>query len=868
MPYRNVDYKYVPRQGVEFIGAAFDTLQKRHDETIKTASALKEAVANLPLNESEEPFKQQLYDSIEQTIADDTQNGFAGYGYNNIVKLVGDIQSNPGLVGRKNAQAEYLKFQDDLDKRKDLSDLDKEYFTKMNPYHYEDKYDENGNLIQGNKWTPDVYAHTRVPLNDILTEALKWAAPDAGGGTSARYIDANGNFTNDPAKAADAVYFDSTTSEWQRLGKDKLRQAVQAAIKSTPGAAESLHQEWEIAKWAAQEKGINDGIMKDDGVMLTEDEYLNQRINPFLNAASYNNVKSQKHFNTSYQADLTALRGRSGAGRGYDDNLIFGEYDVLSTNSPNLVVDDITPSTMYAKTKNSKNQIIDTLFGLPNGQDILSKIDLTKDYSYNMGIINSYNTDDNPNNNLSDQELLNVQNLFTQYYINKDNVDNLLAGKNNKDIDRYNTYEAILNYDTIPTNKYGEKYKALNNALWKNSNEFRVYFTRKGGYDQTVANLKKMGIYDDMGIELGSESNGEYFIAIKPSASRYTYDLINASKQGTRIGSGKARFMPVRDNPTVTPLGINPGSANVEANELYNYVTRLGEKVSNKFTSNGTLEIPSTSVPFSSINSMVHFFNMQEDKQNASWHKELYHKFDEEATTAVQHELDYTKHDIYFYDESKGIRTKANDKKTRELIALCKKSKPSDILISTDIDSNGQYSPYIKIKDDKGNVHQFLVEGAFSSNLTNKWNSQDENIALTDIKYSTAKGYALPVDGGATGMKLVPYGSNGDYIVKYASDNSNVTDMVENVPIILNSEQAHLIRTLSISFDKTKNALKGGFNIGIDGGPKTLSAQSIYNNLYRIASYYNEFLGGENTKDLFENMCMELNIPIISLPNE
>lgn len=87
-----------------------------------------------------------------------------------------------------------------------------------------------------------------------MNQALQWAAKETGGGTQVTFLDANGNPTSDYTQSADGNVFMYQSGSYQKLSKEKLRQAVNAAIETIAGAKASLNQDYEIALWKDKKK--------------------------------------------------------------------------------------------------------------------------------------------------------------------------------------------------------------------------------------------------------------------------------------------------------------------------------------------------------------------------------------------------------------------------------------------------------------------------------------------------------------------------------------------------------------------------------------------------------------------------------------
>ena len=68
--FKNNNLTYIPSVDLTTLGNTFNTLEQGHKEAVKAASDLEITVANLPMNEDEDGFKQQLVNEIKNTIVE------------------------------------------------------------------------------------------------------------------------------------------------------------------------------------------------------------------------------------------------------------------------------------------------------------------------------------------------------------------------------------------------------------------------------------------------------------------------------------------------------------------------------------------------------------------------------------------------------------------------------------------------------------------------------------------------------------------------------------------------------------------------------------------------------------------------------
>ena len=303
-----INREYINPVDLTVLGKTFNTLEKGHQATIAAATELETAMANLDLNEAESEWRQQKINEIKNTIESNSLYGNAYHAYDDIIAKSGQIASDQGMIGRLKAQKDYKAYLDNLNKRTDISEADKEYFREVNKYYYQDKYNNKGQIIGGTKWEPLDREVSHIPMSDIFTKALTWAAKESGGSQQVTFLDKNGNPTTDPSKSATGDIYTKTSTGWNKLSKDKLRNAIEAAINSTPGARESIAQDYKINKWKYYKEGDNPDIVDKNGYLLTPEQYLEKKINPFVDAANYYNQQSQIEYGDALKAQIALSR--------------------------------------------------------------------------------------------------------------------------------------------------------------------------------------------------------------------------------------------------------------------------------------------------------------------------------------------------------------------------------------------------------------------------------------------------------------------------------------------------------------------------------------------------------------------------------
>lgn len=315
---RNFQYinrEYVPPVDLNVLGQTYSTLEQGHQQAIQAASDLQAAMAKLELNEAEDAWRQQKINEIRQTIADNTTFGNAYGALDDLITKKGDLISDAGLIGRLRAQQDYKAYQEMIDKAALPEDY-KEMYRELNPYYYNEKIDEKtGKVISASKWKPIKTPTAMVSLSDLITKGISWASEESGEGTITRWLTKDKKVTTNPDEAFDGEVYNAETKTWKQLSREKILQGIKAAIESTPGAKESLQQDYDVAEWRYNKyKKANPNklpitdITDANGNILNPEQYLHKRLDPAVAAKTYFNSAVKTSYGDGLKTFMAAKR--------------------------------------------------------------------------------------------------------------------------------------------------------------------------------------------------------------------------------------------------------------------------------------------------------------------------------------------------------------------------------------------------------------------------------------------------------------------------------------------------------------------------------------------------------------------------------
>ena len=299
----NYQLQQIPIRQIDtnLVGNTLATITAGNKEALQKQSELRTAIANMDLNETEDGFRQQLFDDITTTIENNSVAGNAYYALDDIIKKAGDIGSNPGLLGRLKAQKEYKKFNETLDARVLKGDINQDtadWAKANNPYHYQDKVDNTGRVIGGTEWKPSITPVEDIDMNKVYALASKYIKPKKSNWESTTFVDENGNIS----KTYKPGYFvlNEMTGKKEEITREMVDNAINMVINANPEIEASMKQSFEVAKWKYSNGDINNNLAYDStGKLKSYNQYRNDLIDPYINQMIDSETQSSTKWNNS-----------------------------------------------------------------------------------------------------------------------------------------------------------------------------------------------------------------------------------------------------------------------------------------------------------------------------------------------------------------------------------------------------------------------------------------------------------------------------------------------------------------------------------------------------------------------------------------
>lgn len=830
------------------LARTYNTLEQGHQQAIQTKSQIDAQLAQLDLNEAEDAWRQEQLNKVRNALTENMQYGNAYSSLDNIVGTYGDITSSPGMIGRLRAQQDYKAYMDNLDKRTDLSEDYKNYYRTVNKYNYQDITDKNGNVIGGSKWTPIDKEVSEIPMNQILNQALQWAAKEQGGGSQTRWLDANGKVTDDITKFVTGEIYSHTKSNWQRLSKAKLAEAVKAVIENTPGAKASLEQDYKIAKWKYDQNGSNPDITDKNGILLTPEQYLAKRIDPFYNAATFYNQDSNTTYGEAWKAQL-ALAKQAGLG---------------STNQRKQAIDNLT----YKGTP----------VRIDNFMPAQAQAEITSNRQSIAGLLNKYNPDINIDlatanpNDIRTSIMTNITSPSDRAYAlsylndiidNQEYINSLKVGKLQDSIDGFDTYNSIISLSDLPNNKYSYTYSKYVNQIFGDSSSIRQYFNNDDVYNSFINALGGEKKAISLGIRFGSDGNGYRYAELPKDYHKSIYSFGKAVKEAedTRnplnafFNSAKTRFFGYGDkfvrvdsNGEEHHAGLPIGNKEPYIG-LVNYVDFLKSKNDavldgGKITSS-TIGISALTPELAEINFMMNA-NPEKASQLSAYKKNK----EEQAMMAIRSGIDLTQGEAYITSEN-GVFEPMTSEDKKAYTAYLRSAKENEITptivrdpktgdVGVQINIAGYYDTEGKLKREP--ITLLVGSGAIDSSIIQSWNQDTSWKAAGKVEnyYNANRPISLTNNTAFTGIdkfKLVPNGGGFNLINSTNNQTIGLVSKENAVDIVDNLSQ----------WEQTVTAVKAG--MAVDENAVKAIQQNVATKLaqlsgssdpYVIQYYYDE----------------------------
>ena len=534
--------------------------------------------------------------------------------------------------------------------------------------------------------------------------------------------------TDDITKSVTGEIYSHTKGDWQRLSKAKLAEAVKAVIENTPGAKASLEQDYKIAKWKYDQNGSNPDITDKNGILLTPEQYLAKRIDPFYNAATFYNQSSNTTYGEAWKAQL-ALSKQAGLG---------------STTQRKQAIDNLT----YKGTP----------VRIDNFMPAQAQAEITSNRQSIAGLLSKYNPDININLSTANPDdirtsiMTNITNPSDRAYAlsylndiidNQEYINSLKVGKSQDSIDGFDTYNSIISLSDLPSNKYSDTYSKYVNQIFGDSSSIRQYFNNDDVYNSFINALGGEKKAASLGVKFGSDGNGYRYAELPKDYHKSIYSFGKAVKEAedTRnplnafLNSAKTRFFGYGDKFVRVDSNGEEHHAGLPTGNKEPYIGLIDYVDSLKSKNDAVLDggqITSSTIGISALTPELAEINfmMNANPEKASKLSAYKKNKEEQAMMAIRSGIDLTQGEAYITSEN-GIFEPMTSEDRKAYTAYLRSAKENEITptivrdpktgdVGVQINIAGYYDTEGKLKREP--ITLLVGSGAIDSSIIQSWN--------------------------------------------------------------------------------------------------------------------------------------------------
>lgn len=598
-----INREYVNPMDLNILGNTFNTLEKGHQEAIKAASNLEIEMSKFNLNEAESAWRQQKINEIKDIVANNTVYGNAYGSLDDLIAKAGNIVSDPGMIGRLKAQQDYEIFQKELNSA-NIPEGMKEMYRQENPYHYEDTYDEQGNIIGGTKWQPNTRPVNTIDRFKFMQEAKSILTAEKGNYQNIQFLDAAGNPTSDPSKSVDGAMYKQEGTTWVKLSKDKIKEAIEVARKTVAGAEDSFQQDYRYEQWKynnAVKQAIKnggdttpyvEGFTDNDGNVLDYESWLDSQFDAFADKAKYTHTTTDVKFGTALEnkrtRDLQAAQVASEGSSSIQDLILNGTLGGGSIG--NIKVEGNAYAAALNVKDSSNKQGLDLLKSIDEKafaniknisevvQNLMREGNATNEGSAANYLISKYG------DKLSLEQRNSIINSFTAYGSANNQINEMMK-KAGVDADYLKFSANVANQVYTNDNEYGKKIiDILNNSGLANKN---IKYTIGKNVFNSLKQLYNVNDLKDAGLNYSINEDGTYNIEFygknRNLLPKFAYEINKADdiNSGWSIGNFLKRTVGIITDDSFE-VNFNGANTHIALKNLYTEGLDKSSKVESK----------------------------------------------------------------------------------------------------------------------------------------------------------------------------------------------------------------------------------------------------------------------------------------------
>lgn len=235
-------YKLEYRPSSDTLLNVVNTLNEKQEKSATEMAKIRTTINQLPLNETENNYKQQLINDVAAKIKANPFDVPAA------IQLGYDTANNAELLGKAKTEEQMSNWKKDMHDAKlnnRISDRTEQRLLEYegNQYKFKPTYDKDGNITGGEEWRPEKTFVPRVDMTAVVQFAGTLAKPKTTGhsretGSAITKADGTGSSSTSKTESTKTV-----------LDAKDVEEVFKGVFQQFPGAEESLMQDYEDDDW-------------------------------------------------------------------------------------------------------------------------------------------------------------------------------------------------------------------------------------------------------------------------------------------------------------------------------------------------------------------------------------------------------------------------------------------------------------------------------------------------------------------------------------------------------------------------------------------------------------------------------------------
>lgn len=342
------------RRNLDALGNALNKIDERSDRAIERKSSIDAALSQVKLNSKEDQWKYDYIKGLKDKIDKAAKYGDYSRALDVATEIANQAVNSPELIGRMRANETYETKKKEVEARNDINEITKKRWLAQNVYNYEDIKDNEGNIVGGTDWTAKWNPVKQIDPVQLAALAGQFTSEERKGtSTRSSYSntfsdengikDANGNIRTGSTEAVqnsldsntgngtsqyvtsilqstNTSKFSGSSSSYARKSFNRLKDTFDALWKINPDAMLSLSQEYDDMQWQIDEyknliatasspveraryeeqlSSMNKAFLGNNGQIMSQNEWMYNKIEPLLKAQAYNNTETSTESSVS-----------------------------------------------------------------------------------------------------------------------------------------------------------------------------------------------------------------------------------------------------------------------------------------------------------------------------------------------------------------------------------------------------------------------------------------------------------------------------------------------------------------------------------------------------------------------------------------